>query len=59
MPASDPESQQRWRTGLHALIKELRITHKTQDVDVIAQRIADFRREFIGDPTKTLLLKDT
>jgi molecular chaperone GrpE (heat shock protein) len=59
MPANDPETEKKWREGLTAVIKELRNTVQTQDVAAIAQRIAEFRREFIGDPTKTLLLKDT
>lgn len=56
IPAKGPEEEKKWRDGLTAVVHELRSTNRGKDVAVIAQRIAEYRREFIGDPTKTLLL---
>jgi hypothetical protein len=59
MPANDPATEKKWRDGLTAVIKDLRKTPQMQDVGAIAKRIAQYRREFIGDPTRILLLRDT
>lgn len=56
IPAKGPEEEKKWRDGLTAVVKELRTTNRGKDVAVIAQRIAEYRRDFIGDPTKTLML---
>jgi hypothetical protein len=56
-PAKNPEDEKRWKAGLGELIKELKTTNLgKQDVGIIAQRIAQYRREFIADPTSTLRL---
>uniref|UniRef100_A0A2D3VKR6 Putative zinc-finger domain-containing protein n=1 Tax=Ramularia collo-cygni TaxID=112498 RepID=A0A2D3VKR6_9PEZI len=56
IPAKGAEEEKAWRDGLTAVVKELRSTNRGKDVAVIAQRIAEYRRDFIGDPTKTLML---
>lgn len=57
IPAKGQEEEKKWRDGLTAVVHELRSTNRGKDVAVIAQRIAEFRREFRGgDPSKTLLL---
>lgn len=38
------------------LVKELRATGQAKDVNIIAARIAQFRREFVGAPDKVLNL---
>lgn len=55
-PARDSEEQNRWTAGLSAMIKELRETSDGKDAALIAARIAQFRRSFVGDPTKVLRL---
>lgn len=57
-PTKTAEDEQRWKAGLTELIKELKTTNLgKQDVGVIAQRIAQYRRDFIADPTVTLRLE--
>ncbi|KAF1822392.1 uncharacterized protein K489DRAFT_321163, partial [Dissoconium aciculare CBS 342.82] len=56
-PATSPEEDKRWKAGLGELIKELKMTNLgKQDVGAIAERIAQYRRDFVADPTKTLHL---
>lgn len=38
------------------MVKQLRTTDLGKDANAIAARIAEFRRDFVGDPTKTLNL---
>lgn len=38
------------------MIKELRTTNQGKDANAIAAKIAEFRREFIGDDSKVLNL---
>ncbi|KAK4624591.1 NURS complex subunit red1 [Fulvia fulva] len=56
-PARTPEESQRWKNGLTAVVQSLRATNVGKDVECIATRIAEYRREFLGDPTQTILLK--
>jgi hypothetical protein len=56
IPAKGPEEEKKWRDGLTAVVHELRSSNRGKDVAIIAQRIAEFRRAFRNDPTKTLLL---
>ncbi|EME45384.1 hypothetical protein DOTSEDRAFT_127875, partial [Dothistroma septosporum NZE10] len=56
-PAHTQEESQRWKNGLTAVVQKLRSTNVGKDVECIASRIAEYRREFLGDPTQTLLLK--
>jgi hypothetical protein len=57
-PAKDAEEEKQWRDGLTALIKKLRAgnSDEAKDANKIAARIAEYRREFMGDPTKILHL---
>jgi hypothetical protein len=57
-PAKTEEEQRRWREGLTNLIKKLRLSNVGKDAGAIAEHIAEYRRSFIEDPTKTLLLDD-
>lgn len=56
VPAQTEADKERWNAGLNALVQELRKTGQGRDVSTIARRIAQYRREFIDDPTKTLRL---
>ena len=55
-PTHGPESDKKWREGLGAVVKQLRTTNLGKDANAIAARIAEYRREFVGDPTMTLNL---
>ena len=57
IPAQTPEDAKKWRDGLGTVIRQLRETNRGRDVGAIAQSIADYRREFLGDPTKILSLE--
>lgn len=56
IPAYTVEEKQKWRDGLSEVIQELRNTDMGQDAIAIASRIAEYRRQFVGDPTKILNL---
>lgn len=56
LPVHMPAEQQRWNEGLTKLIGEMRNTNSAPDVAMIASKIAEFRKQFIGDPTKILNL---
>jgi len=56
MPVKTAEEEKIWKDGLGAVIKQLRSTNVGKDVSAIAQRIAEYRREFMGDPSKVLHL---
>ncbi|KAK4544744.1 hypothetical protein LTR36_003993 [Oleoguttula mirabilis] len=56
MPANGPAEEKRWKEGLGNVVKQLRSTSIGKDANAIAARIAEYRRDFLGDPTKTLNL---
>lgn len=56
IPATEAEDIKRWKSGLAALITEIRTQNQGKDVEAISKRIAKYRREFLGDASKTLLL---
>ena len=56
IPAKSPADIQKWKDGLGALIQQIRQSNQGRDVEAITKRIAEYRREFLGDPSKTLLL---
>lgn len=56
LPVNSPEEETEWKAGLTNVVKDLRKRNQQQDVGAIARAIADYRRQFIGDPTKTLVL---
>lgn len=58
-PARDPEQKKKWNEGLGKLISELRLDPAVgRDAGLIAQRIAEYRRTFIEDPTRVVLIDD-
>jgi len=46
----------RWNNGLSEVVKQLRNTNQGTDVNAIAARIAQYRREFVGAPDQILNL---
>lgn len=56
IPAKLPEDVKKWKVGLGTLITKIRHENQSRDVEAISKRIAEYRREFMGDPSKTLLL---
>ncbi|KAK6401581.1 hypothetical protein LTR95_019170, partial [Oleoguttula sp. CCFEE 5521] len=54
IPAGTPESKQRWKQGLGAVVKALRGTDSGKDVNAIADAIVKFRRDFLNAPDKVL-----
>ena len=57
VPAHNAEEQKRWNEGLVAVVKQLKATNLGKDAGAIAARIAEFRREFVGDPSRVLNLE--
>lgn len=58
-PARGPEQDKRWKQGLNDLIKELRTSGTIgKDAGLIAQRIAEYRRAFVNDPTRVVMFDD-
>lgn len=55
-PTSNPDEERKWKEGLGSVIKQLRTTNQGKDANAIAAKIAEFRREFIGDDSKVLNL---
>lgn len=56
-PAHDPDEQKRWNEGLNALVEHLRTTDYARDARRVAAKLAEFRRDFIADPSKVLDLE--
>lgn len=56
IPAKEAEDIAKWKKGLAALITTIRKQNQGRDVEAISKRIAEYRREFLGDASKTLLL---
>ena len=56
LPVQDEAGEKIWKDNLSLIIKQMRATNATRDANAIAIRIADFRREFLGDATKVLNL---
>lgn len=56
IPAKGPAEEKRWKEGLGAVVKHLRTTKFGNDANAIAARIAEYRRDFVGDPSKILNL---
>lgn len=52
-PARTKEELARWTAGLQDLIKTLKAAG-VRDAAPIAASIAQYRREFIGDPTRVI-----
>ena len=57
LPAHTPEEIRRWNEGLSVVVKQLRATNLGRDANAIAAKISEFRREFVGDPTKIINLE--
>jgi hypothetical protein len=56
IPANTPAEMKRWKEGLAVVIRELRASNAAKDVNSIARRISQYRREFLGDDTKIINL---
>jgi hypothetical protein len=50
------EERVRWSNGLSETIKQLRDSNQGTDVNAIAARIAQYRRDFVGNPDQILNL---
>ena len=59
-PTNDPQAQLAWRKGLTELIQNLRSQNIPSDrsSSAIAAKIVEYRRQFLGDPSKVLNLGD-
>jgi hypothetical protein len=55
-PAHSKDEQERWNKGMGSVITQLRAANLHRDVNAIAAAISEFRKEFVGDPTKVLNL---
>ncbi|KAF2431454.1 hypothetical protein EJ08DRAFT_587413 [Tothia fuscella] len=53
--STNAERREEWSTGLREVIAELR-RDSIRDTNIVASRIADFRRKFFNDPTRVLNL---
>jgi hypothetical protein len=54
-PGKTDEEKQKWNVGLRELIKDLR-SQKVSDPDIVAARIAEYRRKFRCDDSAILNL---
>ncbi|KAM0705694.1 hypothetical protein Q7P35_007054 [Cladosporium inversicolor] len=55
-PWKTEEERIRWSNGLSEIIKQLRDSNQGTDVNAIASRIAQYRRDFVGNPHQILNL---
>ncbi|GAB7328177.1 hypothetical protein MBLNU13_g00203t1 [Cladosporium sp. NU13] len=55
-PWKTEEEKIRWSNGLSEIIKQLRDSNQGTDVNAIAARIAQYRRDFVGNPDQILNL---
>lgn len=53
IPAHSKDDIARWNAGLQEIIKSLKASD-VRDAPTIAARIAQYRREFVGDPTRVI-----
>lgn len=56
IPVQSAQERKAWNDGLARVIKELRDSNHAMDGTTIASRIAEFRREFLKDPTRIIML---
>ncbi|EON65610.1 hypothetical protein W97_04848 [Coniosporium apollinis CBS 100218] len=54
-PGRTPEEKHQWTEGLKLVLKDLRQLN-TRDPDVVATAIANYRRQFLKDPSRVLVL---
>ncbi|KAF2673926.1 hypothetical protein BT63DRAFT_410873 [Microthyrium microscopicum] len=54
-PTNDPKDQEKWNIGIRAIVEDFQKSGN-QDPNVIASKIADYRRVFVGDSTRILNL---
>jgi hypothetical protein len=54
-PTRTKEEAERWNTGLQALIRTMKAAD-IRDAATIAARIAEYRRQFLGDPSRVITL---
>ena len=55
-PTTTPEARKRWNEGLGAIVKQLRGSKEGKDANLIAARIAQYRRDFMEEPWMVLNL---
>lgn len=55
-PWKTEEEKTRWKDGLADLVKNLRASKQGTDLNVIAAHIAQYRRDFVGQPDQILNL---
>jgi hypothetical protein len=56
-PSTDENVKAAWHEGLKVFSEQLR-AEKVRDPEVIASKLVQFRRAFIGDPSRILNLGD-
>jgi len=56
-PGQTQEQKNAWNQGLKAVIRELR-SQNVRGAAAVAAAIVEFRRAFIGDPTRVLNLEN-
>ena len=54
-PGRTDEEKRQWVEGLRLVLKGLR-QKGTRDLDVVAEEIAKYRRQFLKDPSRVLNL---
>jgi hypothetical protein len=54
-PGRTEDEKIRWAEGLRALIGDLR-SQGIKDTDFVAAKLAQYRRDFFGDPSRVLNL---
>ena len=54
-PGRTPAEEKQWVEGLKTLLKDLR-QRNTRNLNDVATEIADYRRKFLNDPTRILVL---
>ena len=55
-PGDSPSEKALWKESLRTMISQLRNQHMQTTTQDIASRIIEFRRAFIGDPSRILNL---
>jgi hypothetical protein len=55
-PGDTPAEKAAWKESLRVMIGQLRTQHTQNTTQQIASKIIEFRRHFIGDPSRVLNL---
>ncbi len=54
-PGRNSEEKQKWTNGLKEVVKQLR-AQNLKNPEIVAQRIAKYRQDFLQDPSRVLNL---